>query len=293
MKSVNRLYLFLTIITLVILAVHISPISAQVADPTVAGIIVPKIISTQSQHCLNGHCSTGGTPTISKNYTTSISKYPIILVSLSQTCEVLNKYSMKGCPSVQDIMKYDTSNQNISGKFVKVNELYTRTNPQMKNNWLAYSYSKSPVICVECVFDVTASIKSKQIIIQPNSFTYVNKTESESKNVLSEFNNRYMQGCDVATIANIPGLLTDTITYMLNDCSLHSTSYHNMINYTRTLHPFVMDSPYSTIVYQSNLGQIFHGHTVLHNEKMPTFGGIGPSDCIHYTCTITTSSKKW
>lgn len=275
---VNRLYLFLTIITLVILAVHISPSYAQIADPTVAGIIVPKVTSTQVLHCLNGHCSTGGTPIIPKNYTKSVNHYPVLLISLSQTCEVLNKNGIRGCPSVQNLTKYDTSNQKISGKFVNDNGLYHRTYPQMKNNWLAYVYSKTPIVCVECYFDVTATSKSKQIIIQPNSFTYVNKTESEDKNKLYDYTGRYMQGCDIATIGNVPGLLDDTISYMLHGCVSGTTTFHTMINHTRTLQPFSYDNPFSSLHYKSVIDTIKLNH---------------PTDCIHYTCSLTTSSKKW
>lgn len=289
----NRLYLFLTIITSVILAVHISPSFAQVADPTVGGIIVPKFTSTQVLDCLNGQCSTGGTPKSPANYTTSTIKYNIILVSLSQTCEILNKNNMKGCPSMQDIMKYDTSNQKISGKFVKSGDQYIRTSPQIKNNWLAYSYSRTPVICVECTFDFTGTMKSKQIVIQPNSFSYVNKTESENQNQWSSYANRYMQGCDVATIGNIDGLLQDTINFMIHDCNPRSTSFHGVTNYTRILHPFVMDSPYSSLALDFNLMQIFKGHYLLHNDKMPTVGGLGPGNCQIGQCSLTTSTKKW
>ena len=266
---------------------------AQVADPTVAGIIVPKITSTQVLHCLNGYCSTGGTPKLPVNYTKSVTKYPVILVSLSQTCEVLNKNNIKGCPSVEDIMKYDTSNQRVSGVFINENGTYHRTNPQIKNNWMTYQYSKIPVICVECYFDITATTKSKQIIIQPNSFTYVNKTESENTNKLYDYTGRYMQGCDIATIGNIPGLLQDTLNYMINDCKASTTNFHGQNNYTRTLHPFVMDSPYSSLAFNSNLMQIFHGHYILHNEKMPTMGGLGPGNCQIVQCDLTTSTKKW
>jgi len=271
------------------MAIH-TPVHSQVQDKTVAGIIVPKVVSTQSQYCFKGTCGTGGTPHIPANYTKSTAKLPVLLISLSNTCEILNKNNLKGCPPISELMVYDTSNKMASGKFVIHDGLYSRTQPQMKNNWLAYSYSKNTIICVECYFDVTATEKSRQIIIQPNSFTYVNKTETESKNTWYNFDNRYMQGCDIATIANIPGLLQDTINFMLHNCTANSTSFKGVTNHTRTLHPFTFDNPYSSLVMASHYKTILQGHYLFSNK---TSGGIGPSDCIRHTCDLTTSNKKW
>ena len=285
---VNRYVLLSLVLILVPIAAN-----AQVADITVGGIIVPKFTSTQNQYCSNGSCSTGGTPPIPKNYTISNVHLPILLISLSQTCEVLNKHNMTGCPSVESLIHYDNSNQMISGKFVNNNGIYFRTPPQMKNNWLAYQNSDHTIICVECTFDVAATSKSKQIIIEPSSFTYVNKTETENKNSWYNFKNRYMQGCDIATISNIPGLLPDTANFMLSGCQQSSTQFNTVETHTRILHPFMMNSPYSSLVLDSNLKQIFLGHFILHNEKMPTMGGLGPANCQTGQCSLTTSTKKW
>lgn len=273
-----------------ILAVHISPSYSQVQDHTIAGIIVPKVVSTQSQYCFNGTCGTGGTPPIPVNYTTSTEKYHVLLISLSQTCEILDKNNMKGCPSVKDLIKYDTSNKLVSGKFVNHNGIYTRTVPQVKNNWLAYSYTKKTVICVECYFDSTATSKSQEIIIQPNSFSYVNKTETENGNHLYNFDNRYMQGCDVATISNIPNLLNDTINLMLHSCDSKYTTFSGITNHTRTLQPFSYDNPYSTLHQVSYLKDIMHGKATSNTNH--TSGGFGPSECIIHQCDFKDPYKK-
>lgn len=272
-----------------ILAVH-TPVYSQVQDKTIAGIIVPKVVSTQSQYCSNGTCGTGGTPKIPINYTTSTEKYHVLLISLSQTCEILDKNNMKGCPSVKDLMKYDTSNKLVSGKFVKHGDVYVRTPPQVKNNWLSYAYSKNTVICVECYFDSTAISKSQEIIIQPNSFSYVNKTETENGNHLYNFNNRYMQGCDVATISNVSGLLDDTINFMLHGCTANSTSFHEITNQTRTLQPWSYDNPYSSLHQITYLKDIMNGHA--NSNTNHTSGGYGPSDCLRHQCSFIDPYKK-
>lgn len=262
---------------------------AQVTDQTVGGIIVPNIISTQNKYCNNGQCATATIP-IPANYTYSTSKLPILLISLSNTCEILDKHNMKGCPPVKDLIKYDNSNQLVSGQFVSHNGIYTRNPPQLKHNWLAYQYSNHTIICVECAFDVTATDKSKQIIIQPNSFSFVNKSETESNNAYYNFIGRSMQGCDTATIANLPGLLNDTIHYMLSGCLASKTGFHGIENHTRTLHPFSYDNPYSTLHQDALLKSMMQGHTYDFGNK--TSGGRGPPDCIRHACTFTDPYKK-
>lgn len=255
-----------------------------------AGPSVPSSPNTISQYCANGTCSTGGTPSIPVNYTKTTDHIHVLIISLSQTCEILNKNGMPGCPSVKDLIPYDTSNQLVSGHFVKHGSVYIRTAPQMKNNWLAYYYTNKTVVCVECYFDVTATSKSQEIIIQPTSFSYVNKTEIETGNQVYNFDNRFMQGCDVATIGNIPGLLSDTINYMLHGCVSSATNFHTISNHTRTLQPWNYNNPYSTLHQLDYLKNILHGHSSS-NTNM-TSGGTGPVNCITHQCSFVDPYKK-
>ena len=259
----------------------------QVADKTIGGIIVPKFTSTQNAYCNNGVCATSPIPT-NPNYTHSTSKYPILLIKLSNTCEILDKHNMTGCPSVKSLIPYDTSNRLVSGNFISNNGIYTRESPKIKNNWLAYQYSNHKIVCVECYFDFTATAKSQQIIINPNTFSYVNKTESESKNVIYNYYGRYMQGCDTATIGNIPGLLDDTISFMLNGCV--KTNFNNTQINPRPVHQVNYYSPFSTLNHDSYLKTIFSGHTYDFGNK--TMGGRGPSDCITHKCNFIDPYKK-
>ena len=257
-----------------------------------SGPIVPNSPNTISQYCSSGTCSTGGTPSIPVNFTKTNQHLKVLLVSLSQTCEILNKNGMKGCPSVQDLIPYDTSNQLVSGKFINHDGIYTRTAPQMKNNWMAYSYSNKTVVCVECYFDITSADKAQQIIVQPSSFSYINKTEVENGNSWYNYDNRFMQGCDVATIGNIPGLLNDTIHFMLHNCSGTTTSYNNITNHTRIYQPFNYNNPYSTLHQDLYLKNIFHDHLSYNGNH--TSGGIGPGNCItHYCPPVKNPYANW
>ena len=289
---VRRGVLFTSILLVVILVTmpHIIPSYAQVTNTEVGGPTVPVFTSTQSQYCTGGTCNTGGSPPLPTNYTKSVSHLPVMLIHLSQTCEILDRYNMTGCITVKDLIPYDNSNQMLSGKFVNHDGIYTRTPPQIKNNWLAYAYSDHIITCVECYFDVTATEKSKEIIEQTNTFTYVNKTESESKNVLYNFANRYMQGCDTATIGNIPGLLNDTIHFMLNNCISTATNFNGTQKHTRVLHPFSFDNPFSSLKEITLLKNLMHGKSSS-NTNM-TSGGYGPSDCIRHKCDFIDPYKK-
>lgn len=259
-----------------ILIIAVSGTVSAFADP-----------NTITKYCLKGTCSTGIVKTPYANYSHSVTKLPVLLISLSGTCETMNKQGLADCPSVKDLMKYDTSNQNISGKFVSHNGIYTRTPPQVKNNWIIYAHSTKPVVCVECTFDILASNQAKQIIIQPKDFTFVNKTAIVSKNMWVSWQGRYMQGCDVATIGNRPGLLNDTISYMLSGCK--TTSFNGTQTSIIPDKPWEYNNPYSTLHQLTYLKNILHSHLTNTNQ---TGGGYGPVDCIRKTCDYTDPYKK-
>ena len=284
-----RIYPFVSCLGIVLFLIGFHSSYAQVTDQTIGGIIVPKFTSTQNAYCPNGVCVTSPIPT-NPNYIHSTSKYPVLLIKLSNTCEILDKHNMTGCHTVKSLIPYDTSNKLISGNFVNNNGIYTREPPQMKNNWLAYQYSNHKIICVECYFDFTATAKSQQIIINPNSFSYVNKTESEPKNMVYNYYGRFMQGCETATIANISGLLNDTINFMLNGCNFKSTNFNDKQIQQRPLHLVNYYSPFSTLNNDSYLKTIFGGHTYDFGNK--TSGGRGPIDCITHKCNFIDPYKK-
>lgn len=266
---------YYVILSLFLIGILSSNAYAQVADQTVAGIIVPKVTSTQSKYCIDGKCATDKVITPAK-FVKSTSKLPILFVSLSTTCEMMNKMGVKGCLSQDEIIKFDTSNQAISGKFIKQNGIIIRDKPQIKNHWIFYTDYTKTVICVECSYDFNAATKAKQIIIQPNTFTFINKTAVSNNHTWKSFSNRFMQGCDVSTIASIPGLLNDTISYMLSGCT--KTSFNDTQIHIIPQTPFVFDNPYSSLHYKA----------VTDHIKTARIG-----DCMIHQCSQTTSTKKW
>lgn len=243
--------------------------------------------STITKYCNNGICSTGPVPVLPSNYTHSVTHIPVLLINWSQTCENMVKNHIKGCTPLTDMIPYDTSNQHVSGMFIKQGNDTIRTKPQVQNNWLYYKYGNQ-VICVECDFDISSTLESKQIIIQPTSYSFVDKNANIVKDKWSYFNDRFMQGCDIATISSIPGLLNDTIHYMLSDCK--TTNFNG--NVTKTVHvtPWDYDNPFSTLHQSSYLKNILNNHSITNTNK--TSGGYGPTDCIRHQCVFTDPYKK-
>lgn len=237
--------------------------------------------NTISKYCSNGTCSTGIIPSLPSNYTYEVKKIPLLVVSYSQTCENMIKNNISGCPTLQSMVQYDTSNQLISGKLIIQGDHYIRTNPQVKNHWLWYEGKTKTSVCVECIMDIASSQESQNIIIQPISYSFADKNQNIVTNKLSYLNDRFMQGCDTATISNIPGLLNDTIHYMLSGCT--QTSFNG--NVTKSVHvsAWEYNNPYSTLHTDSYLKNILHGHYIFGNM---TSGGLGPNDCIRHQCSF-------
>ena len=202
--------------------------------------------------------------------------YNMTLIILSETCKRTNHYNVTSdCPKIYELIKFDTSNQNISGKFVKNGNDYERTKPQMKNHWVYYQKN---VICVDCNIDyIGTGGQFKSIIIEPNNFTWIDK-DAVLKNTLkwTSYSNRFVSGCQTATIAYSDSLLNDTISYLNSECT--KTNFNgNKIN-TIQDHPFSFDNPYSSLHYQSEIASL-KSHAI--------------GNCINKICDIKPLNKNW
>lgn len=244
--------------------------------------------STITKYCSNGTCSTGSQSSLPPNYTHAIVKIPLLIVSYSQTCENMIKNNISGCPPLDSITQYDTSNQYLSGKFIKQGDRTIRTDPQVKNHWLWYEGQGKTTVCIECKMDIASSQKSLNIIIEPTSYSFTDKNDNIVKDKWNYHNDRYMQGCDTATISNIPNLLNDTIHYLLSDCTV--TSFNGTVTKLVHVSPWDYNNPYSTLHQVSYLKDIMHSHSFYNGNK--TQGGLGPTDCIRHQCSFIDPYKK-
>lgn len=159
------------------------------------------------------------------------------------------------CPATSQLVKYDTSNQKVSGKFVISNGEVIRTNPQLKNHWLWYY---TPIVCIICKVPLDKPDLFSVIFIEPQGFTYTYKTDNATNNTFKSYKDRFTTpdciSTMIGTTKNFDYLLNDTIHYVLSGCKITNIN----INQTNTLKqtPFNYDNPYSTLHYQKQIQQL-------------------------------------
>lgn len=211
------------------------------------------------------------------------------MVVQSELCQkMIQNHINSTCPTDDKLIKYDTSNQHISGKFVNKNGIVIRTNAQVTNH---YQFYTKETVCVDCTGNLSSPDLFKMIILEPHGFTFIDKYQTVSSNSWNSYTDRSMQGCNTATIAYSDALLNDTITYLESECT--KTSFNNNSTHTIQSHPFSLSSPFTSLPLDYYKEQIFHGHKVLTNEVMPTGGGLGPGLCINgKTCDFKDPYKK-
>ena len=115
-------------------------------------------------------------------------KQNILLIKESETClDLLKINTTSDCPTLGQLLPWDTSNQNIAGKIIKEpNGQWTRTKPVASQWWNFINKTGNPVVCVECDFDYGLIDQAQMIILEPkgfsfpssSSYTYYNTTES-------------------------------------------------------------------------------------------------------------------
>ena len=284
---------------------------AQVTNTEIGGPTVPIGNSTMQQYCWNSFCHTMtgqhliNTTINGKTNNTDYelkSHYNIIMVIPSEICTRAYENHIKtGCPPLASLIKYDTSNQKISGYFYsKDGTTLERSKPEVKNHWQYYGYSNKTIICVYCTGNYLTTDLYDTIIIQPVQFEYSKHTfttstvsvpqyNSANKNYtnliypiseinagLTTFLNRDVQGCNTATISYSDALLNDTIHYFENGCTKTFINQTNTQKISNT--PWSYDNPYSTLHYKAIVDKIKSNYM---------------GDCLKHKCTQTTSIRKW
>ena len=144
-----------------------------------------------------------------------------ITVELVGTCLTLAKANLTSikCPTYRDLYVFDTTNPKISGKFFDDNGFYHRGKPFYKNYQLSYTKADYPwVVCVDCSQQILS--QSKQIIVKGSDYKYTSKSEGVMyNNTRNEYSQRYVESCNIATIAYSDFLLNDTINYLKSGCT--------------------------------------------------------------------------
>ena len=148
-------------------------------------------------------------------------KYNIIDIVITESCQKQILYNVSNtCPTIKELKKFDTTNKNISGNFTQTKDgTWYREKPQLKNHFMFYKYSKIPVICVDCVLPLGNPDIVKMIFLEPKNFTFVDVGKTITGNTRLEYHDRYVSGCQSATIAYSQAMLIDTIKYLASDCT--------------------------------------------------------------------------
>ena len=173
----------------------------------------------------------------------TISRIPIVLVEYSESCNKLLKINdTTACPSLEKLMPFDTTKSfPEAGYFVKKNNQWSRTAPQVSNYWNyiikdSTTQSNSPV-CVDCFYDLGLAQESQLIYIEPSNFVYttlstlatnsIENTPSNSNITINEVGEkaasytttRYVSpDCTNANLVFDPSVLADTIAMFENGC---------------------------------------------------------------------------
>ena len=173
----------------------------------------------------------------------------LIGIDLSKTCEI-----SETCINYADLIYLDSSNTEVSGKFITTSNDIRRDTPQLIESWRWYDLDDQYRIIVDPPVGMAERIK--MITITPTLDNYIlkddmfNGTKITSLNVTKyegqsrEFNytiynstesgrvvfhDRYIDDCGDAMISavNWKFLLNDTITLLRNDCDLNYTSFED------------------------------------------------------------------
>ncbi|MDE2024955.1 MAG: hypothetical protein KGJ07_00500 [Patescibacteria group bacterium] len=173
-------------------------------------------------------------------------KYNMILPLWSPICQTLIKNHIpSNCPTLDQLAPFDTSNQTVSGHFIKdaQGHIIGRSNPQVKNYWAFFSNAKNRVVCVECSFDFSRFDTVQIIWFEPHGFEYVqqapilngttsysffNGTQYVSRNIIDTrqtgtlqvgFDRNVSPDCLNVNEVFSPALFADTIYYLNSGCT--------------------------------------------------------------------------
>ena len=173
----------------------------------------------------------------------------LIGIDLSRTCEI-----SQDCINYSDLIYLDSSNTEVSGKFIQTSNDIRRDKPQLNESWRWYDLDDQyriivdpPVGMAERIKMITITPKLDNYILkddmfngtittsinmtkyagEPREFNYTIYNNTEPGRVV--FHDRYIDNCGDAMISSInwKNLLNDTITLLRNDCDPNYTEFED------------------------------------------------------------------
>ena len=186
----------------------------------------------------------------------------LIGVDISQSCKMQIKNNLTtNCPSFLDLRDFDSSRQEISGFFKKINGYYFREPPTLLESWRFYDHDPTIRVIVDPPSGMAERIR--MIVIQDNFDTYkqndshimkqnyvilngtskldewgnsTNYSKLDKPSIQTKessttlYHDRYVDKKCKNAIINAKKweiLLPDTINYMQNNCAESSTNFNN------------------------------------------------------------------
>lgn len=154
--------------------------------------------------------------------------YQFVTISLSDTCITMieNDYPTK-CPTYRTLYHtFDTSIPLISGQMEDLGYDLSRAEPKYDNHWKYYEQMKDwKVIIVDP--DHNVKNRAVNIVVQPNSFNYVENISSPNKNESYDAENseRYVwknmkvTQCNKAIVAPDLESIAKVVEHVMNKCT--------------------------------------------------------------------------
>lgn len=235
--------------------------------------------NTLDVYCSSGKCVTPNTyptPNATKG-SYPVGHYPkgitladtkLISVFLSDSClKMIKNHIASNCPTYDKLRPVDNSNPLFDGQWI--NDTWYHRAPSLSNQ---YTFFTNHFI-VELDPNSGFATHSRSIIIQPNSFTYINPDDKISNHTRVEYHDRFVTSCELANVASYPDfnqtlwLINDTINYFENGCT--KTNFNGIVKQQMPDTPFSYNNPFSTLHY-ANLIKELKNNTI--------------TDCIHHKC---------
>ncbi|QDI73890.1 hypothetical protein HOV56_gp01 [Nitrosopumilus spindle-shaped virus] len=155
-------------------------------------------------------------------------------IALSKTCETMVKNNFTTtCPTYEDLVQLDSSNQYITGYFVyDDNGYYHRENPTLNNHYRFYDFENEWNIFVDPPGDMRN--KMRMIYLESNFDIYKINGVSYAKGddqIRSYGIDRYVHSCYYVTIGtdNWLELLPDSVRYVRSGCDDSQTKFKDTI----------------------------------------------------------------
>lgn len=140
-------------------------------------------------------------------------------ITRSKSCESVY-HDTGGCIDNRYLVQsYDNTNTAWSGTFDEVNGDLKRGSPQYKNHWMLYQSAEiKTIVAVDPDGEWVRKAATRQIIIEPNNFTFIDKGSKNTNSSFTFYDKIYISGCNRARVAADKDLIQKVVLYFYGNC---------------------------------------------------------------------------